>query len=123
MIRPELSLRLPNSPGAAGAVCQLLAGERVNILAMSLEAGGHLHLIVDNPLRAVSALRDSHRTLTERDVLHVQLPPGSGGVAPILKMLADPGINVNYAYGAEAGAGAVVIGVDDPLRAAAVTGL
>ncbi len=120
----ELSLRLPNSPGAAGLVCRLLASERVNILAMTLDTGGYLHLVVDNHVRAASVLRDDHRTVTERHVLYVPVPPGPGGLAPVLKMLADADVNVNYAYGADARSGsAVVIGVDDAQRAAAATGL
>jgi hypothetical protein len=123
-IRIELSLRLPNSPGAAGTVCRLLAGERVNILAMTLDAGGHLHLIVDNHLRAASILRENHRSVTERDVIYVPVAPGPGGLAPILDLLSAAGINVNYAYGAASRDDvAVVIGVDDAQRAAAVTGL
>ena len=50
MIRTELSLRLPNSPGALAAVTRLLSDERVNILAMALEPGGQLRLVVDNLL-------------------------------------------------------------------------
>ncbi len=123
-IRVELSLRLPNSPGAAGAVCRLLASERINILAMTLDAGGHLYLIVDNHLRAASILRDNHRTVTERPVLYVPVASGPGGLAPVLKMLADAEVNVNYAYGADGRSGSVVvIGVDDAQRAAAATGL
>ena len=38
MIRSEISLRLGNSPGALAGVCRLLSDERVNILAMTLEA-------------------------------------------------------------------------------------
>jgi hypothetical protein len=120
----ELSLRLPNSPGAAGAVCELLADERINIRALALDAGGHLHLIVDNHLRAASILRENHRTVTERPVLCVPLSPGPGALAPVLKMLADAAVNVNYAYGADAPSGStVIIGVDDAQRAAAATGL
>jgi hypothetical protein len=123
-IRTELSLRLPNSPGAAGAVCRLLADERVNIFAMALDAGGLLHLVVDNLLRATAILRDHHRTVTERDVLVVPIAPGPGGLAPVLESLAAAGVNVNYAYGLDARSGSsVVIGVDDAMRAAAATGL
>ena len=47
MIRTEISLRLGNSPGALAGVCRLLSDERVNILAMGLESGGQLRLVVD----------------------------------------------------------------------------
>ena len=36
MIHTELSLRLPNTPGALAGVSQLMSDERVNILAMAL---------------------------------------------------------------------------------------
>ena len=123
MILTELSLRLPNSAGAAASVCQLLAGERVNILAMALDAGGHFRLVVDNHTRAVGVLRDEHRTVTTREVLYVPVGPGPGGAAVVLEMLGAAGVNVDCLYGGADDAGVVVIGVDDPLRAAAATGL
>jgi len=46
--RPELSLRLPNSPGSLASVCRELAAERIQIHALSLDASGMLRLIVDN---------------------------------------------------------------------------
>mgnify|MGYP003693730287 CR=1 FL=1 len=48
MIRTELSLRLPNTPGALAGVCQLLSDERVNIIAMTLEPAGQMRVVVDN---------------------------------------------------------------------------
>ena len=47
-IRTEVNLRLPNSPGALAGVCRLLSDERVNILAMALDASGQLRLVLDN---------------------------------------------------------------------------
>src|SRR6266498_3390632 len=55
MIRTELSLRLPNSPGALAGVCRLLADERVNILALALESSGQLRMVVDNHVHAAGA--------------------------------------------------------------------
>ena len=48
MLRTELSLRLPNSPGALAGVCRLLSNERVNIVALMLESSGQLRMVVDN---------------------------------------------------------------------------
>ncbi len=125
-IRPELSLRLPNSPGAVGAVCRILANERVNILALSLEASGHLRLIVDNHVLAAGALRADHRQVSQRDVLVLTIGNAAGALAPVLKLVTDAGINIEYAYGGATGgsAGAVVVlGVDDAQRAAAASGV
>lgn len=126
MIRTELNLRLPNSPGALAGICQLLADERVNVIALSLDVGGHLHLIVDNPVRAAGALRNHHHQITERDVVFVATGNGPGSLVPALMLVADAGVNIDYAYGADgegSRSAAVVLGVDDAQRASAVAGL
>jgi hypothetical protein len=125
-IRPELSLRLPNSPGALSAVCRLLSNERVSIIALSLEANGQLRLIVDNHVLAAGALRADHRQVSQRDVVVLSVGNSAGALAPVLKLIADAGINIEYAYGgaADSSAGAVVVlGVNDAQRAAAAAGV
>lgn len=124
-IHPELGLRLPNSPGALASVCRVLADERVTILALTLEPNGRLRLVVDNPVRAAGALRDRHHQVAERNVLVVSIPNGPGSIAPILRLIADAGVNLEYAYAAGIEARpwtAIVLGVDDPLRASAAVG-
>jgi hypothetical protein len=125
-IRTELTLRLPNSPGALAGVCRLLAEERVNAIALSLDSGGHLHLLVDNPVRAAGVLRRHHHQVTEHDVLFLTVGNSPGGLAPMLTLIADVGVNVNYAYGAGgegSSVAAVVLGVDDAQRASAAAGV
>ena len=56
-IRTELTLRLQNTPGALARLCQALADERVNVLAMNLESSGVLHLVPENPVHAAGLLR------------------------------------------------------------------
>ena len=77
-IRTELSLRLQNTPGSLDRVCQYLLDERVNIVALSLEAGGTLRLVVDNPLRAAGTLEDKQYAVDQREVLLIQLPNDPG---------------------------------------------
>jgi len=124
-IRTELNLRLPNSPGALAGVCRLLSDERVNILAMALEAGGLLRMVVDNHVHGAAVLRDYHHQVTERDIILMAIPNAPGSLAPVLQLVADAAVNVQYAYGG-AGDGApmatVVLGVDDAQRAAAAAG-
>lgn len=125
MIRSELTLRLPNSPGALAGICRLLSTEHINIVALSLEPGGRLHLIVDNPLRASGALLASHHQVTQQDVLLVAVGNQPGGLAPLLSLVSDAGVNVNYVYGAGAegsASAAIVICVDDAQRAGAAVG-
>jgi hypothetical protein len=125
-IRTELSLRLPNSPGALAGVCRLLADERVSILALAVESTGQVRMVVDNHVRGLGVLRERHHRVETRDVLVLPVANAPGGLAPMLQLVADAGVNVEYAYGAapETSVGAVVVlGVDDPLRAASRAGV
>ncbi len=126
MIRTELSLRLGNSPGALAGVARLLSDERVNILAMMLEGGGQLRLVVDNHVHGAAVLRDHHHQVTERNVIVTSVPNTAGALAPALKLVADADVNVEYAYGGSAGGAptaTIVIGVADAQRAAAAAGV
>ena len=125
-IRTELNLRLPNSPGALAGVCRLLSNERVNVLALSVDAGGQLRMVVDNHVHGGAVLREHHHQVSERDVIVVGLPNSPGALASILRLVSDANVNLEYAYGGAAEGGAtasVVIGVNDPAKAAAAAGV
>jgi hypothetical protein len=125
-IRIELSLRLPNSPAALASVCALLSQERVNILAMGLESGGQLRLVVDNHTHGAAVLREHHHQVAERDVIVVLVPNSPGSLAPALRLIGDAGVNVEYAYGGGSDMGptaSIVIGVENAQRAAAAAGV
>ena len=125
-IRTELNLRLPNSPGALASVCRALADERVNILAMAVEATGQLRLVVDNHVRAAGVLRERHHQVAQREVVVATVGSGPGALAPLLRLAADAGVNVEYAYGTASdgpGSAAIVLGVSDAVRAAAAVGI
>ena len=124
-VRKQLSVRLPNSPGSLVAVCRVLASERVNIAALALESNGLLRLVVDNHLRAVGVLEREHYQVTEQEVLVLSVPHDEGGLASVAGLLASSGLNLDYAYSGPADAlnrGVVVVGIEDPARAAAAAG-
>jgi len=125
-IRTELSLRLPNSPGALAGVSRLLSDERVNVLAMALESGGQLRLVVDNHVHAAATLREHHHQVTERDVIVTAIPNTPGALAPALQLMTDARINIDYAYGGAGetgGTASIVIGVEHVLQASAAAGM
>jgi hypothetical protein len=125
-IRTELNLRLPNSPSALGGVCTLLSAERVNILAMALDPTGQLRLVVDNHVHGAAVLREHHHQVTERDVILLALSNSPGALAPVLRLIGEAGVNVDYAYGGSSDASpaaTIVIGVDDAARASAAAGV
>lgn len=126
MIRTELTLRLPNSPGALARVCDLLGGEKINMTAMMLEPTGTLRLMVDNPTLAAGILRERHYEVSQRDVLVVQIGNRAGAFAAVARMLAGAGINLDYVYATVPETqpqAAVVIAVPDAVRAASAAGL
>ena len=125
-IQTELTVRLQNVPGALGRLCQVLADERVNIVALSLEPAGALHLLVDNPVHAAGLLRDRHYHVSERNVLYTLAPNGPGGLARIAALLAAEGVNLEYVFVTTVEGqpmAAVVAGVPDAARASAAAGL
>jgi hypothetical protein len=125
-IRTELNLRVPNSPGTLAGLCRVLADERVNIVAISVEPNGQLRLVVDNHVRAASILRDRHYQVTERQVVFVPIANGPGALAPVLALAAQAGVNIEYAYASAADGNpstAIVLGVEDASRASAAAGL
>ena len=124
MIRTELHLRLPNSPGALASVMAALDDERIRVLACSVERGGDARLVVDNVERAHALLTDRHIRAEKRDVIVATVAPRSVGA--LLESVAAAGINVEYACMSSLdadGAVAVVLGVDDAMQAAAKAGI
>jgi len=125
--RTELTLRLPNSPGALADLCATLTEARIRLLGLELETNGTLRIIVDNPVRAVGTLRGKRHVVAEREVLVAAISNAPGSLAMVLRLVRDAGVNIEYAYAAastESSSTAVaVLGVDDALRAGAAAGL
>jgi len=125
-IQKEITVKLANSPGSFSRVAQLLGGERINMLAVSIDPSGQLRIVVDNPLHAAGTLRDQHYSVEERDVLYTAVPNEPGALARALKLVADAGINVEYAYASgidRTPMVGVVLGVADAQKASYVTGI
>lgn len=125
-IRKELNLRLQNSPGSLARVCQLFGDERVNLIALLLESGGTLRVVVDNHVHAAAMLREQHYQVEERDVLYAVMPNQPGALARAVQLVAGAGVNLDYAYASGVENDpmvGVVIGVPDPMRASAAAGI
>ena len=125
-IRIEVNLRLPNSPGAFASVARLLSDERVNIVAMALDSTGQLRLVLDNHVHGAAVLREHHHQVTERDVIVTSIPNAPGALAPVLRLVGDASVNVEYAYGGAAEGSptaTLVLGVEDAARASAAAGV
>ncbi len=125
-IRTELTLRLQNSPGTLARVCQMIADEHMDIVALNLASPLVLRIVVDNPVHAAAILREHNHHVEERDVIFTTAPNNPGSLLRLTRLIAEAGVNVEYLY-ATALEGqpmaTVVVGVPDAKRAAMAAGL
>lgn len=97
----QISVFLENKSGRLAAVTRTLAAAQINIRALSIADTsdfGILRLIVDKPDRAFSALQEGGYTVSQTDVIAVEMPDRPGGLAGVLALLEQAQINVEYLY-------------------------
>ena len=97
----QLSIFLENQSGRLAEVTGALGEEGVNIRALSLadtSGFGILRLIVNDNAKAHEVLHKKGFTVSETDVIAVEIPDRPGGLARILRTLGDTGINIEYMY-------------------------
>jgi hypothetical protein len=97
----QISIFLENKSGRLAAVTRLLADHGFNIRALSIADTsdfGILRLIVNDPARAYQVLKDAGFTVSETEVLAVEMPDRPGGLAGVLDLLNEAGINIEYLY-------------------------
>ena len=97
----QLSLFLENKPGALSRPIRLLAKGKFNILTLSIaEANqfGILRLILNDWEQAKKLLEKKGFVVRVTDMVAVEVPDQPGGLANLLEMLEDAGINVEFMY-------------------------
>ena len=97
----QISVFLENKSGHLYDVCECLARGQINIRALSIAETadyGVLRLIVSNPDEAREILSKNGFTVSETDVIAVEVPDEPGGLARVLKSLFDAGVNIEYLY-------------------------
>ncbi len=97
----QLSIFLENQSGRLAEVMDALGKENVNIRALSLadtSGFGILRLILNDIGKGKEALRRQGFTVSETDVVALEVPDRPGGLAWVLGVLAEQGINIEYMY-------------------------
>jgi hypothetical protein len=97
----QISIFLENKSGRLAEVTDILARSTINIRALSLADTadfGIFRLIVNDPARAMTLLKESGFTVSRNEVVGVVVPDRPGGLAGILGTLQGKGINVEYMY-------------------------
>jgi hypothetical protein len=95
----DLSVNLgEDRPGMLARAAEALGAAKVNIEGFS-EAGGQLHVLVNSPARAKTALAKAGFQVTgERDVMVEKLVNRPGTAGKLLRRLADAGVNIEFSY-------------------------
>ena len=97
----QISVFLENKSGRLAEVTRILADNNINIRALSLADTadfGILRLIVDDMNKASKVLKTAGYTLSDTDVVAVEVTDKPGGLASILKPLWQAGLDVGYMY-------------------------
>lgn len=97
----QISVFLENKSGRLAEVTDVLANAGINIRALSLADTadfGILRLIVNDTERAKQVLKDNGFTVGKTEVIAVEVPDRPGGLAGILDVLKERGVNVEYMY-------------------------
>ena len=116
----QITVFLENKKGRLADVAETLAEHGVNLRAASIADTidyGLFRLIVSDPVLARKALTESGYTASETEVLAVEVDDKPGGLARIIRTLADADNNIEYLYafvGTSGGKAIVVLRSEDP---------
>lgn len=122
----QISVFVENKPGRLAEITGFLADGGVSIRAFSIADTtdfGILRLIVSDTQKAEKVLKAAGVAVSITEVVGISIPDVTGAFAKVVKVLADAGENVEYAYAfltPEAGHAYVIVRVDDNAIATAV---
>ena len=101
MTIPQISVFVENRAGQLAEITKILAENGIDMRAISIaEASdyGVLRIITNEPERTASILVSNGIVLSMTPVLAVAVPDQVGGLAPVLSLLAEANIDIEYMY-------------------------
>ncbi len=116
----QLSVFLENREGRLDEVLKVLAGNDVNIVALSLADTsdyGMLRMVVSDPHKGRLALKEAGITAMLTDVVALRVPHATGSLSEAMHQIVEGEVNVEYMYAFANGSdAAAVLKSDDPAR-------
>lgn len=97
----QISIFLENKEGRLAHVTRILGEAGINIRALSIADTsdfGILRIIVNDPYKTFQVLHEAGFTVSETEVLAVQVPDTPGGLADVLEQLSQENLNIEYLY-------------------------
>ena len=97
----QISVFLENRAGQLAEITKVMADNGIDLRAISIAETadyGVLRMIVDNAERATGILLTHGYILSMTPVLVVGVPVQPGGLAPVLSVMAEGNIDIEYMY-------------------------
>jgi len=97
----QLSVFVENKPGKLVEALEALADAKIDLRALSLADTsdfGILRAIVDKPDKALEVLNEAGFLVKTNEVLAVVVGDKPGGLAGVVRMLSEAGIDIEYTY-------------------------
>ena len=97
----QIAVFLENKSGRLADITRTLADNDINIRALSVADTadfGILRLIVDKVDKAKEALKANNFTVGKTNVIAVEVPDRTGGLATVLEAAVKGGLNIEYMY-------------------------
>lgn len=97
----QLSIFVENKAGRLANISEVLFEANIDIRAISIADTsdfGILRLIVDNPDKAVSALKNANIAVSVTSVIAIGINDKPGEFYKAIRLLADEGIGIEYMY-------------------------
>ncbi len=93
----EVQLTLPNRPGTLARVARILARDRINVAAISVDSAagrGRVRLVLSDPDRATALLASAGYDVEVREMIAVRLEDRAGSFLRVLDILERAKINL-----------------------------
>lgn len=118
----QISVFMENQPGRLSEMASALGEAGVNIMALTVAESsdfGVIRMIVTDFEKARKVLKERKFTVTETEVLAVEIPDQPGSLGKVLKVFAENRLNVEYMYAfvSRRQDALIVFRFDDPDRA------
>lgn len=122
----QISIFLENRPGQLRDITDTFEKKAVNIRAITVAETadyGIIRLIVEEPEKAMTILKEQGFLARLSDVVAAVVPDRPGGLAKILNIMVASGINIEYMYsvfGRVEGEAVMIFKVNDTQRFKAI---
>ena len=101
MFIKQLSVFIENKEGRLAQVSAVLKENNINIVSLSLadtSEYGLLRMVVSDPMTAKTVIRKNGYSAMLTDVIAVKLAHRVGMLEPLLKIMYEAGLNIEYMY-------------------------